>query len=73
MKRSGRLSRGGAEIYYQVIGDGPAVIFAHGLGGNHLSWWQQVAHFASRYTCVVFSHRGFPPSSPVPGAPLLTL
>ncbi len=67
MKRSGRLSRGGAEIYYQVIGDGPAVVFAHGLGGNHLSWWQQVAHFSARRTCVVFAHRGFPPSSPVPG------
>ncbi len=68
MKRSGRLSRGGAEIYYQVIGDGPAVVFAHGLGGNHLSWWQQVAHFSARRTCVVFAHRGFPPSSAVPGA-----
>jgi len=68
VKRSGRFSRGGAEIYYQVIGEGPAVVFAHGLGGNHLSWWQQVAHFSARRTCVVFAHRGFPPSSPVPGA-----
>ena len=42
-------------------------MFAHGLGGNHMSWWQQVAHFASKYTCVVFAHRGFTPSSPVPG------
>ena len=29
-----------------------------GLGGNHLSWWQQVAHFAPTHTCVVFAHRG---------------
>ena len=43
MRRSGRLRRGDAEIYYEVAGSGPAVIFAHGLGGNHLSWWQQVA------------------------------
>jgi pimeloyl-ACP methyl ester carboxylesterase len=50
-----------------VYGKGPAVVFAHGLGGNHLSWWQQVAHFAPSRTCVVFAHRGFPPSSPVPG------
>lgn len=42
-------------------------MFAHGLGGNHLSWWQQVAHFASSYTCVVFAHRGFTPSSAVAG------
>jgi 3-oxoadipate enol-lactonase len=67
MRKNGRLHRGGAEIHYEVAGEGPAVIFAHGLGGNHLSWWQQVAHFAPSRTCVVFAHRGFPPSSPVPG------
>jgi len=68
VKRGGRLRRGDAEIYYEVAGEGPAVVFAHGLGGNHLSWWQQVAHFAPARTCVVFAHRGFPPSSPVPGS-----
>ena len=62
-----KLRRDGAEIHYEVFGKGPAVVFAHGLGGNHLSWWQQVAHFAASRTCVVFAHRGFPPSSPVPG------
>ncbi len=62
-----KLRRNGAEIHYEVFGKGPAVVFAHGLGGNHLSWWQQVAHFAPRRTCVVFAHRGFPPSSAVPG------
>jgi len=68
VRRHGRLRRGGAEVYYEVVGEGPAVVFAHGLGGNHLSWWQQLAHFAPRYTCVAFAHRGFSPSSPVPGA-----
>jgi 3-oxoadipate enol-lactonase len=67
MRRAGRLRRGDAELYYEVVGQGPALVFAHGLGGNHLSWWQQVAHFADSHTCVVFAHRGFPPSSPVPG------
>ena len=67
MHSTGRVARNGAEIYYEVFGKGPAVIFAHGLGGNHLSWWQQVAHFAPSRTCVVFAHRGFPPSSPAPG------
>jgi len=62
-----KLRRNGAEIHYEVFGKGPAIVFAHGLGGNHLSWWQQVAHFAPTHTCVVFAHRGFPPSSPVPG------
>ena len=68
MKRTtDRLRRGDAEIYYEVLGEGPPIIFAHGLGGNHLSWWQQVPHFAARHTCVAFAHRGFPPSSAVAG------
>ena len=62
MNSTGRVARSDAEIYYQVFGKGPAVIFAHGLGGNHLSWWQQVAHFSRTHTCIVFAHRGFPPS-----------
>jgi 3-oxoadipate enol-lactonase len=59
---SGRLERPGASIYYEVTGSGPALAFAHGLGGNHISWWQQVPYFAARYTCVTFAHRGFAPS-----------
>ena len=64
-----RLQRPFGGLYYEVTGSGPALIFAHGLGGNHLSWWQQVAHFAPHYTCVTFAHRGFAPSDHVPGAP----
>jgi len=68
MNRSGYLKRPDCSIYYEVMGEGPAVIFAHGLGGNQLSWWQQMAHFSARHTCVAFAHRGFTPSSAVPGA-----
>lgn len=57
-----------ADIYYEVRGAGPALVFAHGLGGCHVSWWQQVAHFSRRHTCVVFSHRGFMPSRDRGGA-----
>ncbi len=55
----GILKLNDAEIYYEVSGSGPALIFAHGLGGNHLSWWQQIPYFSDRYTCINFSHRGF--------------
>lgn len=65
----GKLKRPFGNLHYEVTGSGPALIFAHGLGGNQLSWWQQVAHFAPRYTCVAFAHRGFAPSDPVPGGP----
>jgi 3-oxoadipate enol-lactonase len=67
MNRSGYLKRPDCSIYYEVMGEGPAIIFAHGLGGNQMSWWQQLAHFSARHTCVTFAHRGFTPSSAVPG------
>ena len=66
--KTGWLKRSDCSIYYEVHGSGPAIVFAHGLGGNHMSWWQQVAHFSAKYTCVTFAHRGFAPSTPVPGA-----
>ena len=65
----GRLKRPFGDLYYEVSGSGPALLFAHGLGGNHLSWWQQVAHFAPSYTCVSFAHRGFAPSTAIDGGP----
>ena len=65
----GKLERPFGKLHYEVTGSGPALIFAHGLGGNQMSWWQQVAHFAPHYTCVAFAHRGFAPSDPVAGGP----
>lgn len=52
----------GAVLHAEAHGQGPAVVFAHGLGGSHLSWWQQVARFAPSHRCIVFAHRGFAPS-----------
>ena len=49
----------GINLYYEVHGAGPAVLFAHGQGGNHLSWWQQVPVFAQHYTCITFDSRAF--------------
>jgi hypothetical protein len=37
--KHGYLDRPGCRLYYEVTGAGPAIVFAHGLGGNHLSWW----------------------------------
>jgi 3-oxoadipate enol-lactonase len=54
-------------LYYETHGKGPTLVFAHGLGGSHLAWWQQVPHFRDRYTCVTFDHRGFGLSREAPG------
>lgn len=49
----------GIDLYYEVDGEGPAIVFAHGAGGNHMSWWQQIPYFKERYRCVTFDHRAF--------------
>jgi 3-oxoadipate enol-lactonase len=49
----------GIELYYETHGEGPALVLAHGGGGNHLSWWQQVPELSKHYRCVTFDHRGF--------------
>lgn len=48
-----------ARVYYEVHGEGPAVVLAHGVGGNHAAWFQQVAVLARSYRVVTFDHRGF--------------
>ncbi|APT56901.1 alpha/beta hydrolase [Roseomonas gilardii] len=62
-RQRGRFARAGGEIAYEVTGEGPAIVFAHGLGGSHLSWWQQVPDLARDFRCVTFAHRGFHPST----------
>lgn len=57
----------GIRLYYESHGDGPAVVFAHGAGGNHLSWWQQIPYFREQYRCITFDHRAFGLTADAPG------
>ena len=59
----------GIDLYYEVHGTGPALVFAHGAGGNHLSWWQQVPVFSQKFQCITFDHRGFGQSPDAPDGP----
>ncbi|MYN63649.1 MAG: alpha/beta fold hydrolase [Acidobacteria bacterium] len=59
----------GFELYYEVHGEGPVVVFAHGAGGTHLSWWQQIPAMSEHFECVTFDHRGFGYSRDVPSGP----
>jgi len=49
-RRLGTLIRPDCTIAYEVTGEGPVIIFAHGLGGNQMWWFQQVAYFATNRT-----------------------
>jgi pimeloyl-ACP methyl ester carboxylesterase len=48
-----------ADIYFEVHGDGPPMVFVHGASGSHLSWWRQAPFFSQRYSCVIYDQRGF--------------
>ena len=37
----------------------PVIVFAHGVAGNHGSWYQQVPVFSKSYRVITFDHRGF--------------
>lgn len=64
------LTTDGVRLYYEDTGgSSPAVLFLHGAGGNHLSWWQQVPVFAAEYRCITLDQRGFGQSPDVPGGP----
>ena len=53
------LGVNGGEIYYESHGEGPPVILAHGVGGNHAIWYQQIPALSERYQVIAFDHRGF--------------
>jgi 3-oxoadipate enol-lactonase len=55
----GRLSIGSFSLYYERAGSGFPLVFLHGLGGNHLSWWQQVPYFMRWYECITVDQRSF--------------
>lgn len=67
-----RIDAGADTLYAELISrDMPdpmdeapeTVVFCHGLGGNHASWFQQVPHFARTFRVLTWDQRGFGNSS----------
>jgi len=57
------------EMFFEVHGDGPALVLAHGAGGTHMSWWQQVPVLSQKYKCITIDHRTFGYSRDVKDGP----
>ena len=55
----------GESLYFERHGEGPALVLAHGIGGNHAAWFQQIAVLSQSYDVITFDHRGFGRSSDV--------
>jgi len=64
------MTKDGFRLYYEDTGgNAPTIMFLHGAGGNHLSWWQQVPAFAEEYRCITVDQRGFGQSPDGAGGP----
>ncbi len=46
-------------LYYEVCGAGPPLVLAHGIGGNHAIWYQQIPQLSKSFRVINFDHRGF--------------
>ncbi|MBB6463237.1 alpha/beta fold hydrolase [Flammeovirga kamogawensis] len=55
----GYIERDGEKIYFESTGEGPAIVFGHGLGGSHAIFFQQVPELAKYYRVITFDQRGF--------------
>jgi pimeloyl-ACP methyl ester carboxylesterase len=61
------VASGQSRLYYEDVGEGPAVVLAHGVGGNHASWFNQVPTLSKQYRTISIDHRAFGKSEDVEG------
>lgn len=52
------LERDGVTIFYEAVGDGPAILLSHGYSATSRMWDDQVAHLADRYRVIRWDFRG---------------
>ena len=58
----------GSQMNYVDLGEGPAVVFVHGLGGSWQNWLENVPHFAAAgHRCIAMDLGGFGESEVVDG------
>ncbi|MFC4406272.1 alpha/beta fold hydrolase [Haloarchaeobius iranensis] len=52
------VETGEVETYYEHHGEGPPVVFIHGLGWDHRSWRPQLTALEDEYQVVAYDYRG---------------
>ena len=53
-----RIDINNTTLHYERSGQGPAMLFIHGMCGDADSWADQGRRFSDRYTCVRYDRRG---------------
>lgn len=59
------MTGSGFPIAFREQGDGPAVVFLHGVGGDSLVWQDQLAHFGADYRAIAWDMPGYGGSAPL--------
>lgn len=52
------LNANDINLHYETIGNGPPLLFIHGLGGSYLDWEYQIDHFKEHFTVLTIDLRG---------------
>ncbi len=55
------------DLYYETAGQGPPILFIHGLGSSSRDWEPQIAIFSKTHRTVTFDVRGHGQSDKPPG------
>lgn len=52
------LHLNGIDLYYEINGQGPPLLFIHGLGSSSKDWQEQTSFFANNYKVITVDVRG---------------
>ena len=66
--RQTRRTGGPVAIAYDIAGNGPLVVFLHGIGGNRTNWEGQVEYFGAGFCAAAWDARGYGASDDPPHA-----
>ena len=47
------------KLAYDRLGDGPPLVFLHGIGGNRFQWRDQLLDLGDHYTAISWDARGY--------------
>jgi pimeloyl-ACP methyl ester carboxylesterase len=64
-QRLHRVGLPGATVNYAEIGEGPAIVFIHGISGSWQNWLENLPHFGRRFRAIALDLPGFG-ASPLP-------
>ena len=58
MATTATIGVNGTRLYYEAAGDGPPLLFIHGMCGDAGVWADQVRRLSPRFRCVAYDRRG---------------